>query len=203
MPLLGAAMLASVCTTETLLLLEGHWTEALPLHLCSISALVALGIACGVRGLALDFLWYLGMPGAALGLLFFAPAVSRWQTAFNAAYTATHALILVIPACAIARGSRPRMGRAPEMMALLQGIALLAFAVNRALGTDFLFLMAPPAGTPLGPVIARSYPAYLLALEAAMLALCLTMQAFAGAIARREILRAQRRVRLIKSTPGH
>ena len=176
MPLLALTLLSSLCVTEALILLESSWANALPLHLCSLSALAALGVALGARGMALDFLWYLGMPGALLALLFPAPAMSRWQTLLNASYVATHALILLIPLRAMLRGDWPRRGRAADMMILLQAVALLSFFVNRALGTDFLFLMAPPAGTPLIGVFRRGYWIYLLALQAMMLLLCLLMQ---------------------------
>ena len=106
-PLLRAlrrVLAASLMTTEGILLAQGRWREALPLHLCSISALCALALpARGGQG-RLDFLGYLGMPGALLALLFPAPAVSRWQTLLDASYYTTHALILVLPLCCLAAG---------------------------------------------------------------------------------------------------
>lgn len=176
MPLLFGMMLACVLVTGTLLTLEGRSYEAIPLHLCSVAALVAMAVALGARGTALDFLWYLGMPGALLALLFPAPAVCRRQTLFDLSYAATHALILIIPLRAMRMGSRPRRGRAFGMLLLLQGIALVAFVANRLLGTDFLFLSAPPAKTPLEIPFSLGMPAYLLTLEALMAAVCLTMQ---------------------------
>lgn len=175
--MLGLVLLASLCVTMGLLVLEGRWREAIPLHLCSLSALSALALARRPRAALLDFLWYLGMPGALLALLFPAPAVSRWQALLNLSYFTTHALILLIPLCAMTMGERPRAGRTPAMMAALQGIALAAFWVNQRLGTDFLFLMAPPAGTPLEAVFHRGYGIYLLFLEGMMLALCMLMDA--------------------------
>ena len=96
----GLAMLASIVLTEALLGAQGRWAEALPLHLCSVASIMAVLVAWGARGFALDYLWYLGMPGATLALLFPAPAVSRWQGLFDASYYATHALIVVIPVLA-------------------------------------------------------------------------------------------------------
>ncbi|MDY5349128.1 MAG: hypothetical protein SPG80_06240, partial [Candidatus Ventricola sp.] len=55
---MGALLLASLLTTEGLLLAEGREAEALPLHLCSISALLALCLAFCAQQAALDFLWY-------------------------------------------------------------------------------------------------------------------------------------------------
>lgn len=184
---LGAALLCSMALTGALLVLEGRWREAIPLHLCSLSAICASLLALRPRAAALDFLWYLGMPGAALALLFPAPAVSRYQALLNASYVATHALILLIPLFLMAVGMRPRAGKTVYMFLTLQGIALYAYAVNLLLGTDFLFLMAPPAGTPLESVFAWGYPAYLIALETLMLLLCVLMDALASkAFARNE-----------------
>lgn len=181
---LGVTLALSLCTTVALLILEGRPLDAIPLHLCSLSALAALFLPFGAHALLLDFLWYLGIPGALLALIFPAPALSRWQTLLNLSYTATHALIVILPCAAMVRGARPRRGRAPQMMILLQGLALLAFAVNRRLGTDFMFLMAPPAGTPLERVYAWGYFPYLLALEGIMLAVSVLMGALLAAAER-------------------
>lgn len=65
---LGVLLGASLGVTLALLLLEGRWQEAIPLHLCSLSALAAIWLAFSPRQPLLNFLWYLGMPGAALAL---------------------------------------------------------------------------------------------------------------------------------------
>lgn len=139
----------------------------------------------GATGTPLDFLWYLGMPGALLALLFPAPASSRYQALLDASYYATHALILILPLLTMAGGRCPRTGRAADMMLLLQAIALLAWGINRRLGTNFLFLSAPPAQTPLETAYAWGYPAYIACLEAIMLAVCLLMNAALRAIRKR------------------
>lgn len=162
---LRAVLSVSMLTTEGILLAQGRWREALPLHLCSVSALCALALpARGGQG-RFDFLGYLGMPGALLALIFPAPAISRWQALLDASYYTTHALILAMPLCLMAAGRRIRRGRALPLFFLTQGLALAAYAVNLCLGTDYLFLMAPPAGTPLETAYAWGRPAYLLALE--------------------------------------
>lgn len=178
---MGALLLASLLTTEGLLLAEGNAADALPLHLCSISALLALGAAFRLNQGSLDFLWYVGMPGALLALIFPAPASSRWQALLTASYVTTHALIVLIPLTLMLRGQRPRRGRAPEVLIALQGMALLAFFVNRRLGTDFMFLSAPPAGTPLEALFCLGYLPYLLVLEALALSCCAVMGALLAA----------------------
>ena len=66
---LGVLLSASLGVTLALLVWEGRWQEAIPLHLCSLSALAAIWLAFSSRQALLDFLWYLGMPGAALALV--------------------------------------------------------------------------------------------------------------------------------------
>ena len=174
MRLTGGLLAVSLLTTEILLAAESRMAEMLPLHLCSVAAIVALHLAYAKRQAALDFLGYLGMPGALLALLFPAPAVSRCQGLLNASYMVTHALIIVIPAWRMCKGMRVREGQEMQMLLLLHGLALAAYTANLLLGTDYLFLVAPPAGTPLCIPYAYGRGWYLLALEAlacAMIAL--------------------------------
>lgn len=182
---MAGVLAVSLGVTLGVLALEGRIWEALPLHLCGISAVCAVVLALRPRAWLLDFLWYLGMPGALMALLFPAPAVSRYQLAMNASYAVTHAMILLIPGFLMVAGMRPAKGKALRMAMLLDVIALPVYAVNRALHTDFLFLMAPPAGTPLEYVFHLGYPAYLLALQLLMLLCCMGMDALAEALFRR------------------
>lgn len=182
---MAAVLAASLSVTLGILVLEGRAWEALPLHLCGISAVCAALLALRPRAWLLDFLWYLGMPGALLALLFPAPAVSRYQLAMNASYVITHAMILLIPGFLMVVGMRPAKGKAIRMVMMLDAIALPVYAVNRALCTDFLFLMAPPSGTPLEYVFHLGYPAYLLALQLLVLLCCMGMEALAEALFRR------------------
>lgn len=174
---LGATLAISLAVTMGVMAAQGRGREAIPLHLCGLSALSALAVAFGARGALLDFLWYIGLPGALLALIFPAPAISRWQIVLNLSYAVTHALIVLIPLAAMKRGGRPRPDGAPVTLIALQLAALAAFAVNRALGTDFMFLCAPPAGTPLEAVFTWGYLPYLCALDGMMLVCCLIMGA--------------------------
>lgn len=169
MRVLRRMLAVSLAVTEGILLLEGRWQEAIPLHLCSVSAIVALALAWSAKNWTLDFLWYLGMPGALLALLFPAPAVSRYQALLDISYLATHALILAIPAYALRTGQRVRRGRIRHMLLAVHAMALVAFAVNSILGTDFMFLMAPPYGTPLCVPYRMGYGWYILSLECLVL----------------------------------
>ena len=190
---MGAALVLSLAATMAMMAAQGRAREAIPLHLCGLSALAAAAVAFGARGFALDFLWYVGLPGALMALIFPAPAISRWQMALNLSYAATHALIVLIPLAVVARGARPGRDGAPLTLIALQAAGLAAFFVNRALGTDFMFLCAPPAGTPLEAVFAWGYLPYLCTLEGMMLVCCLLMGALlrAGERAQAAVCRSE------------
>jgi len=178
------ALFASLALTAAVLLLEGRWTEALPLHLCGLSAVLGIMAAAKPRAWMLDALWYLGMPGALLALLFPAPAVSRLQSALNLSYAVTHMLILAIPCVLIAQGMRPGRGKAFRMLLYLNLAALPVYGVNRLLDTDYFFLMAPPAGTPLEAAFSLGWPVYILVLEMVMALSCMGMEKLAGMLFR-------------------
>lgn len=165
MRILGGILSLSLAVTEGILLLEGRWQETLPLHLCSAAAIAALVLAWRKQQAALDFLWYLGIPGALLALVFPAPAVSGYQMLLTASYVITHGLIILIPAYALWQGRRIRRGRGRQMLLVLHAMAALALVVNLSLRTDYLFLMAPPYGTPLCAIYDSGYGLYLFALE--------------------------------------
>lgn len=182
--LMAGVLGISLASTVLVLLLEGRGKEALPLHLCGLSALCAAALALRPRAFLLDVLWYLGMPGALLALLFPAPAVSRYQLVMNASYSVTHLLILLIPCMLIAAGMRPGRSKAAGMMLLLDAAALPIYVVNRFLHTDYLFLMAPPAGTPLEMLFHLGYPVYLIVLHMLMLTSSVGMEALAALLFR-------------------
>lgn len=177
-----AILACSMMVTEGMLMYEGRWREAVPLHLCSLSAIASGWLACAPTQVILNFLWYLGMPGAALALLFPAPASSVCPLLLNASYFATHALILMIPIVRMIFGMRPERRKKGQAMLVLLMIACLAAAGNRILGTNFLFLALPPAGTPLEAVFSLGYPAYWCAMFLLMLICCMAMDWTAGRI---------------------
>ena len=182
-----AVLACSVAVTEGLLVIQGRWQEAIPLHLCSVSAIAAASLACASKQFLLDFLWYLGMPGALLALLFPAPASCVCQPLLNSSYLMTHALILAIPLFKMAYGMRPQPGKTPQMMLSLIVLSGAAALVNGMFGTDFLFLSAPPAGTPLEVIFQFGYPLYIFVLFALMLLCCMGMDALARLLLRKTV----------------
>lgn len=182
-PAMGMVLSVSLEITLLLLILEGRSQEAIPLHLCSLSAVAAIWLSVRPCAFLFDFLWYLGMPGAALALVFPAPAISRFQLLLNLSYVITHGLILLIPCIGLLSGMRPRRKQTPVMMGVLMLVSCICEAVNRRLGTDFLFLAAPPAGTPLEGIFAFGILPYRLFLGLMMLMICLIMDHLADRIA--------------------
>lgn len=176
---MASVLTVSMGTTLVLLFVQGRWKDVIPLHLCSLSAVAAMILAMQPRSYLLDFLWYLGMPGAMLALLFPAPASSCTQWLMTTSYVVTHGMILLIPTYMMFLGMRPSVHASGKMMFVLNAAALCAAGVNRLLGTNFLFLSAPVIGTPLETVYAIGTPVYFCALEFMMAALCLLMERLA------------------------
>lgn len=146
-----ALLLCSMGVTSALVLLEGmNWVQTLlPLHLCSACAVMCVWFYVQPTGWMFEFLFFVGMPGAALALCFPAVAVSRWQSAMDACFFLTHALVVFAPVLHIAAGERPNPAHALRAYGVLALYAAGVLAVNVLLGTNYLFLMAAPAGTPL------------------------------------------------------
>lgn len=170
-----ALLLGSMGVTSALVLLEGmDWVQTLlPLHLCSACAMVCVFFYAHPTGWMFEFLFFVGMPGAALALCFPAVAVSRWQDAMNACFFLTHALVVFAPVLHIAAGERPNPAHALRAYGVLVLYAAAVLAVNVLLGTNYLFLMAAPAGTPLMGLWQLGRGAYYAAL--ALLALLVVL----------------------------
>lgn len=179
--LCGLTLTGSLAATVAVFGAQGRWIEALPLHLCCVSAILAVVLALVPSDAILTFLWTLGAPGAALALLFPAPQEPAYQTAVNVTYFLTHALIIAITAMRLAEGMRPGKAGA-KCYALLQALGIAAFAVNQRFGTNYLFLAGPPAHTPLETLIRYGFLVYLLTLESVTLFFCAGMEWFAGRI---------------------
>lgn len=80
---MGGMILCSMACTTVMLAVQGRIREAIPLHLCSVSALAAAVLAFMPVQPIVDYLWLLGMPGAILALVFPAPAVSPLADALH------------------------------------------------------------------------------------------------------------------------
>lgn len=126
----------------------------LPLHICGMMAV-----------LSIPFLWlrprwlyglslYLGMPCAAMALVFPAVIACSRPLLMAAHFDRLHGLIL---ACGLFVAAQqkplPRSG-APAFL-WGSGYLLFVWRMNFALGSNYLFLRAAPRGTPLEWIVAR------------------------------------------------
>ena len=165
---LALVLLAAAMTTTYLCVLvsgESIVQTLLPLHLCSLCAFLSLLFYARPTPGVYHFLWYLGMPCASLALAF--PSILRvpWQGPLDAAFFATHALIVLAPLMQVAQGALPRPDAALRTLAWGNVFAAVVYACNRMLGTNYLFLMAAPYGTPLQFFESLGRIPYLLTIE--------------------------------------
>lgn len=151
---------------------------ALPLHLCGFSALVCIMLCLRYSRRLFHFLVLLGMPGAGLALVFPAVVECSHPLLMRIAFIRLHALIVAVGVFLIGQ-KRPLPSDPRETFLLGNGLVLLAACVNSLTGSNYLFLRAAPAGTPLAWLIRHGYGVYTTGLE--LLCMLLLMSACAEA----------------------
>lgn len=163
---LGLTVYAAMAVQEGVLLFGGllTWRNGLPLHLCAAMGLLTLPMLVTRNRCFWHASLYLGLPGAALALLFPAILETSWPALTRASFFAAHAGVLLAPCLPLALGDRPSPRGAWEAAALLGALALLALWANRLLGSNYLFVSAPIPGTPLEALARRGMTVYRLAL---------------------------------------
>lgn len=164
--LLAAGLVLSMAAQLWLLHLDGLLSvqTGLPLHLCGFSALACVLLCFRFSKRLYHFLLLLGVPGAALALVF--PAVTTCSRPFlmRVAFLRLHALIIAV-AVFFAAQKKPLPAEPQETFLLGNGLMLFAAVTNRLTGSNYLFLRAAPAGTPLAMMIVHGYPLYIAGLE--------------------------------------
>lgn len=164
--LLAAGLLLSMAAQLWLLHLDGLLSvqTGLPLHLCGFSALVCILLCLRFSKRLYHFLLLLGVPGAALALVFPAVVPCSHPLLMRAAFLRLHVLIIAV-AVFFAAQKKPLPADPKETFLLGNGLMLLAAVTNRLTGSNYLFLRAAPAGTPLAIMIVHGYPVYIAGLE--------------------------------------
>lgn len=142
---------------------------ALPLHLCGL-----FGV------LSIPLLWYASQPlyeasaflaGPAAFLTLFFPAVidCSHPRLMAFAFSQLHVLVALTPVF-LARTGKPLPLHPRRTLILGSGYLLFICAFNRAFQTNYLFLQAAPANTPLFWLLSHGQTVYILSL----LMLCMT-----------------------------
>lgn len=148
---LGLLILLAMGAQEGVLLLSGQlsWSNGLPLHLCSLLGVLTLPMLLTRRRTLCSAALFIGLPGAALALLFPAVLATPWPTLTAAAFHTLHAGLVCAPWLPITRGWRPVPMDALRAGGLLLAAAALAMLINPLTGGNYLFLACPIPGTPL------------------------------------------------------
>ena len=147
----GCCVLALELARAARLLLQGWYSVYyLPLHLCSMSVFFCFAHSLRPGETLGNFLYSTCMPGAAFALLFpdwtMYPALSYSSCVSFLA----HSLIVAYPLMLVSGGElRPRVRMLPCCLALLAGLAAAVYVFDRAFDANYMFLLAPAAGSPL------------------------------------------------------
>ena len=146
-----AGILVTEVVRELCLLSAGVWgVYTLPLHLCSLSVFVVLWHTLRGNALSGELLYCLGMPGAAMALLFpdwlYYPAANLMS--INSFLG--HILLTAYPAMLTARGAIvPDVKRLPKCFACLAATSAVIFVFDKLTNSNYFFLNSPSPGSPL------------------------------------------------------
>lgn len=159
---LACAMLAQLLllNMDRLLTLE----TALPLHLCGLFGVLSIPMLFRAPKPLYEAQMFLGAPAAFLTLFFPAvmpcshPLLMKW------AFSQLHALIALMPVYHFRTG-KPLPVSPQRTLVLGNGYLLLIGAFNRVFQTNYLFLRAAPAGTPLSFLFEKGTAVYICSLE--------------------------------------
>lgn len=150
---MAALVLLAVCMAVTITLTVLDHKDLprtlLPLHLCSLSAFVTLYLLATGSRACFHFCWYLGMPGAALALVFPAVEPSSWPNLMATAFMLTHALVTFAPLLLCAQGRLPAPRAAGGVLLVGNVFFAFTFFINKLIGANYMFLLKAPSGTPL------------------------------------------------------
>jgi hypothetical integral membrane protein (TIGR02206 family) len=162
-----ALLAACMAVTVTLTVLDHKdlLRTLLPLHLCSLSAFVTLVLLATGSRACFHFCWYLGMPGAALALIFPAVEPSSWPNLMGTAFMLTHALVAFAPLLLCAQGRVPAPRAAGGVVLAGNALFALTFLIDKLIGANDMFLLKAPPGTPLAWMEGLGRVGYFACLE--------------------------------------
>lgn len=124
--------------------------DHLPFHLCGINILLIAFDMVKPTKTVRNFLYYFSIPGALLALLFPNWTMLPCMNFFGIHSFVIHALLVLYPLLLIVEGFKPEIKMMPKCIALLIGMAIPIYFINILYDTNFMFLMSPETGNPLG-----------------------------------------------------
>lgn len=123
----------------------------LPLHLCGINILLIGFDLIKSTKTVRSFLYYFCIPGALLALFFPNWTMLPCMNFFCIHSFVIHAFLVMYPLMLVSSGEiNPNIKTMPKCILLLICMAIPIYFVNLALDTNFMFLMEPETGNPLG-----------------------------------------------------
>lgn len=123
----------------------------LPFHLCGINILLIGFDLIKQTKTVRNFLYYIGIPGAMLALLFPNWTALPCVNFFHIHSFIVHLLLVMYPVILVTSGEvKPNIRTMPKCVLLLIGLAIPAYILNLIFDTNFMFLMSPETGNPLG-----------------------------------------------------
>ena len=123
----------------------------LPFHLCGINILIILFDLFKPTKVARNFLYYFCIPGAMLALLFPNWTVLPSFNFFCIHSFTIHAMLVLYPILlSNCDDFKPEIKQMVWSIALLVAMAIPIYFINLWLDTNFMFLMDPEQGNPLG-----------------------------------------------------
>ena len=127
--------------------------EHMPLHICGISIFFTLWYAFKPGDLNGAYIYGVSLPGALAALIF-----CDWTElpifCFSALNSWTiHAELVAFALMALASGRlKPRFKEIPRLTAVMVGMAIPIYFLNKAIDTNFMFINYPSPGSPLVPL---------------------------------------------------
>ena len=147
----GLAALLCEALKEVNLIIQGEpILYYLPLHLCGLAVFFTLWHSIRPNETVGELLYSSCMPGALFAILF-----PDWTAcaafSFHSILGFTvHMLLVVYPLMQVLGGElRPSPARLPRCLLILLCLALPVYAFDRLFGVNYMFLLAPAAGSPL------------------------------------------------------
>ena len=157
------ALLTELCRAALLLALGLYGRGRLPLHLCGLSVYLCFIYLLRPNPVLGQFIYAFSLPGAVFALIFPDWAdYPLWHFVSLSSFLLHFLLVLCPLACLAAGEIRPDIRRLPACAALMLAMALPVWALNKVLGTNYMFLNWPPAGTPLELFAPLGRPGYVL-----------------------------------------